>query len=104
MSDEPDMTQRPGWKAVERWLSENESPPPKPPMHKPIAKWGTRGLVAGCAVGFLLVLAVLVFDMFEGGPSGKSLLAFPIVMGVVGIPCALMGMLIGFVIWLFRRD
>jgi hypothetical protein len=29
MSDEPDMTQRPGWKAVERWLSENESPPPK---------------------------------------------------------------------------
>jgi ABC-type multidrug transport system permease subunit len=101
MSDEPDMTQRPGWKAVERWLSENESPPPKPTIHKPIAKWGTRGLTAGCAAGFIFVLAVLMFD---GEPSGKSLLAFPIFMGILGIPCALVGMLIGFAIWLFRRD
>jgi hypothetical protein len=101
MSDQPDMTQRPGWKAVERWLSENESPPAKPPMHQPIAKWGTRGLIGGCAVGFILVLAALAYD---GNSPGKALLAFPIVMGLLGIPCALVGMLIGFAVWLFRRD
>jgi hypothetical protein len=47
------------------------------------------------------VLAALAYD---GDPSGKALLAFPIVMGLLGIPCALVGMLIGFAVWLFRRD
>jgi hypothetical protein len=98
MSDDADLTQRPGWKAVERWLSENEPPAPKPTMQKPIAKWGTRGLLAGCAVGFLFVLAV------GGDLEAKALLAFPIFMGILGVPCALVGMLVGFVIWLFRRD
>jgi hypothetical protein len=51
MSDEPDMTQ-----------SESESPAPKPTMNKSIAKWGTRGLIAGWAVGFICVLAAVVFD------------------------------------------
>jgi hypothetical protein len=99
MSDEPDLTQRPGWKAVERWLSENESPPQKPPMHKPVAKWGTRGFIGGCAVGFTFAVA-----FYDGGPPGKMLLAFAIFMGLLAIPGALLGMLIGFVVWLFGRE
>ena len=97
MSDEPDITQRPGWKAVERWLKENESPQPTTPMRVPIAKWGTRGLIAGGAVGFVFLLACCIIG---GDVSLKGLLAFPMLMGIVAIPCALAGMLI----WLNGRD
>jgi hypothetical protein len=99
MSDEADITQRPGWKAVERWLSENEPPQPKPRMRDPIAKWGTRGLIAGCVAGFgLSVLAP------GGGSSEKMLLGIAIMTGLLGVPCAVAGMLVGFAIWLFGRS
>jgi hypothetical protein len=96
MSDDTDLTQRPGWKAVERWLSENEPPAAKPTMQEPIAKWGTRGLLAGCAVGFVLAFTA-------AGQPENLLPALPIFTGLFGIPCAVAGMLIGLAVWIFRR-
>jgi hypothetical protein len=52
-------------------------------------------------IGQKFVFAVVLFN---GDPTGKALLAFPIFMGVLGIACALVGKLIGFATWLFRRS
>jgi hypothetical protein len=100
MSDETDITQRPGWKAVERWLKENEPPPHKTPMREPIGKWGTRGLIAGGTVAFVFLTAG---NVIAGDSSLKGLLAYPILMGILAIPCAIAGMLVGFVVWIWQR-
>jgi hypothetical protein len=70
-------------------------------MHEPIAKWGTRGLIAGCAVGFVFLLACCIIG--GEGPSLEGLLAFPMLMGIVAVPCALAGMLVGFAVWIWQR-
>jgi hypothetical protein len=96
---EPDFTDRPGWKAVERWLRESERPV-KTPMHEPIAKWGTRGLIVGGAVAFVFLTACIAI---AGGTSLKGLLAYPLLMGILAIPCAIAGMLVGCAVWIWQR-
>ena len=98
---ETDLSDRPGWKAVERWLKESERPVTPTPMHEPIAKWGTRGLVVGGAIAFALLT---VGFAFEGDPSPKDLLAYAILMGLLAIPCSIAGMLVGFAVWVCRRN
>jgi hypothetical protein len=98
MSDS-DLSDKPGWKAVERWLRESECPV-KVPMHVPIAKWGTRGLIAGGVIAFVFLTAG---NVIAGGSTLKGLLAYPILMGILAIPCAIAGMLVGFAVWIWQR-
>jgi len=97
---ETDLSDRPGWKAVERWLKESERPAITP-MHEAIAKWGTRGLIVGGAIAFALLT---VGFAIWGDLSLKALLAYPILMGLFAIPCSIAGMLVGFAVWVCRRN
>jgi hypothetical protein len=85
-------------------MSDQQAASQRTAISGPIARWGTRGLIAGCAVGFVFVLVAIVFDMLHDAPfSAKELLGFPIFMGLLGVPCALVGTLIGIAVWICRR-
>jgi hypothetical protein len=96
---ETDLSDRPGWKAVERWLKESERPVITP-MDDPIAKWGTRGLVVGGAIAFAFLTLGFAFED-DPSPAPHS---YPILMGVLAIPCSIAGMLVGFAVWVYRRS
>ena len=97
---ETDLSDRPGWKAVERWLKESERPVTTP-MHEPIAKWGTRGLIVGGAIAFAFLTSCFAIG---GDLSLEALLAYPILMGLLAIPCSIAGMVVGFAVWAYRRN
>jgi hypothetical protein len=90
-------------KVLERLLDEPDQPPAPPSLADVLGKWGTRGFVAGMAVGFAIIpLGILVTG--EGGFDSKIALAVATMTGICAVPGALAGLAIGFTAWLFRRD
>jgi hypothetical protein len=67
-----------------------------------IAIWGTRGFTAGCIVWGALVLVIVASS--GGHEIVEVLVATPMGIGVLAVPGAVVGMGIGFPIWLLRRQ
>ncbi len=67
-----------------------------------MAEWGTRGLNAGVLVGLtLVVLSLLVGDI---PLTLRNTLGLARTVGILAIPSALVGMFVGFLVWLRRRS
>jgi len=92
-----------GWETVDRWLKESEATPPKPQLlQNAMARWGTRGFVAGlCAGVFALIVGQMITD--DWVLDSKALLAYPMAAALVAVPGALVGMSVGFLIWFCQR-
>jgi hypothetical protein len=90
-------------KVLERLLDEQDQPPPPPSLADVLGKWGTRGFVAGMAVGFAIIpLSLLVTG--ERHFDSKLALGVAMMTGLCAVPGALAGLAIGFAVWLFRRS
>jgi hypothetical protein len=90
-------------KVLERLLDEQEQPPPPPSLADVLGKWGTRGFVAGLAVGFAIMpLSLLVTG--ERGINSKLPLAIAMMTGICAVPGALAGLAIGCGVWLVHRN
>jgi hypothetical protein len=92
-----------GWEAVDRWLKESEATAPIPQLlPNALARWGTRGFVAGLCGG---VFALIVGQRITGDSAldGKALLAYPMAAALVAVPGALVGMPVGFLTWFCQR-
>jgi hypothetical protein len=66
-----------------------------------IAIWGTRGFTAGCVVWVALALVIVASS--GGHDIVEVLIATPMGIGVLAVLGAIVGMGIGFPIWLLRR-
>jgi hypothetical protein len=90
-------------KVLERLADEQNQPPAPPSLADVLGKWGTRGFVAGVAVGFAIIpLGMLVTG--EQHFNSKLALAVAIMTGICAVPGTLAGLAIGCGVWLFHRN
>ena len=67
-------------------------------MQETIKRWGLGGLVLGAIAGFAIVLV----NHIRMGVI-KSIVVYPLMMGALAVPCALLGLICGLCVALARR-
>jgi hypothetical protein len=67
-------------------------------MQETIKRWGLGGLILGAIAGFAIVLV----DHIRTGVI-KSIVVYPLMMGTLAVPCALLGLICGLFVALGRR-
>jgi hypothetical protein len=64
-----------------------------------IKRWGVGGLIVGALLGFSVVL----FEHISHGILKSPEVTYPLTMGIFAVPCAVIGLIAGTIVAVFRR-